>query len=236
MFWDNWADKYEDHYNLDRKSSRVRLMRKVELLIKETGMCKGKTVLEVGYGTGIFTEQFDKTGARIIGIDISPKMQEVALRKKLVNTSLFIRNAEDTQFPSNYFDIATGAYVLQWLQMDNFFSEMNRVLKPDGKLVVLAKNGENPLTFIEQLKFTVKYIMNDSVFSDIVIAGNIVQRLKRHGFVNINIKPIEFTHWRWMNNVLENIPIIRNIAGSLVISAEKHKTTLEHQELLGRVE
>jgi ubiquinone/menaquinone biosynthesis C-methylase UbiE len=221
-FWNEWSKTYDKHYMLNQKKSIVRLNRKANLVIQEAQINNNSKVLEVGCGTGVYTSMFAQMKADFTAIDISPQMIDVCKKKQILNEKkLIVMDAEQMDFYGDSFDTVIGCYILQWLQMSRFFHEVNRVLKPHGKLVLLAKNGKNPLTFIDQVIFTARYVLKDSVFSDIVLDDNIRKRLEFNGFINIKIIPIEFTYNRRINSILESIPIVKNITGSLLISAEK---------------
>jgi SAM-dependent methyltransferase len=105
----------------------------------------GGRVLDFGVGTGAFSLALaGKVAAplRIEGVELSPS---VILRASLnldragVETRLHLRDAKDLPFEENTFDAVIGAPVLEHLD-DPFagLSEMVRVLKPGGPLVVVA--------------------------------------------------------------------------------------------------
>ena len=105
----------------------------------------GGRVLDFGVGTGAFSLALaGKVVAplRIEGVELSPS---VLLRASLnldragVETRLHLRDAKDLPFEDNTFDAVIGAPVLEHLD-DPFagLSEMVRVLKPGGPLVVVA--------------------------------------------------------------------------------------------------
>jgi demethylmenaquinone methyltransferase / 2-methoxy-6-polyprenyl-1,4-benzoquinol methylase len=79
----------------------------------------------------------------IIGIDISDGMLELG-RKKVTNLgleniiSLLNGDSETINFPDNSFDAVTVAFgVRNFQQLEKGLSEIKRVLRPGGKLVVL---------------------------------------------------------------------------------------------------
>ena len=105
----------------------------------------GGRVLDLGVGTGAFSLALaGKVVAplQIDGVELSPS---VLLRASLnldragVEARLHLRDAKDLPFEENTFDAVIGAHVLEYLD-DPFAgpSEMVRVLKPGGPLVVVA--------------------------------------------------------------------------------------------------
>jgi demethylmenaquinone methyltransferase/2-methoxy-6-polyprenyl-1,4-benzoquinol methylase len=102
-------------------------------------------VLDVATGTGdvaILMNKMLKPG-KITGIDISEGMLEVG-RKKLdklgLNNNIVLKkgDSETIEFADNTFDAITVAFgVRNFQNLETGLSEMLRVLKPGGKLVVL---------------------------------------------------------------------------------------------------
>lgn len=113
--------------------------------IKQLKELHPKLVLDVATGTGdvaIMTHQMLKP-EKIIGIDISEGMLEAG-KKKVEKLSLSDAielqpgDSETINYPANTFDAITVAFgVRNFENLEKGLSEMLRVLKPGGKLVVL---------------------------------------------------------------------------------------------------
>jgi demethylmenaquinone methyltransferase / 2-methoxy-6-polyprenyl-1,4-benzoquinol methylase len=104
-----------------------------------------KKILDVATGTAdvaIMTTGILKAD-KIIGIDISDGMLEIGRQKVakagLANTiELLNGDSETIKFDDNSFDAVTVAFgVRNFQQLEKGLSEIRRVLKPGGKLVVL---------------------------------------------------------------------------------------------------
>jgi ubiquinone/menaquinone biosynthesis C-methylase UbiE len=110
------------------------------------------TVLDVGTGTGIvplaMAEHIGSQG-KIVGIDLSDGMlamaREKTLRKGLQGQIEFLKmDAESLEFPDNSFDAAISLYALHHFpNPGKALSEINRVLKPGGSVVVAV--GSSPV-------------------------------------------------------------------------------------------
>ena len=92
---------------------------------------KGKTVMDIGTGTGAWAANFKLAGAEyVVGIDFAEKMLKKA---KLQYPEMeFVKgNAENlSHFADNTFDIVTASFVLHGVKADkraNILSEMKRV-------------------------------------------------------------------------------------------------------------
>jgi len=90
------------------------------------------TVLDIGCGTGFFTEKFQSNTR--IGIDISIG-NAAAARKLSDNVLVAVADAQCLPFQSNSFDLIFVSGVLEHFQnLDAFYMEVNRILKKNGRV------------------------------------------------------------------------------------------------------
>ncbi len=119
---------------------------------------KNDLVLEVACGTGRgFLEIAKFTDKKIIAMDLSEKMLQKAERKikkyHLENKiEITIGNARELPFQDNKFDVLYNSYMFDLIdlsEMPAVINEFKRVLKPDGKLVLvnLSKNREQKILY-----------------------------------------------------------------------------------------
>jgi demethylmenaquinone methyltransferase/2-methoxy-6-polyprenyl-1,4-benzoquinol methylase len=120
-------------------------------------------VLEVAVGSGhTFLEISKLVGKNeiISGIDLSQKMLKLTQNKlEELNHSNFDLQVADSRklpFENNTFDVIYNAYMLDLIALDEMpkiLSEFQRVLKSNGRLVLLnmSKKNENQTTFREKL-------------------------------------------------------------------------------------
>ena len=93
----------------------------------------GKTILDIGTGTGAWGVLFLKKGAKAVtGADFSHKMLKQA-KSKHRDMNFIIADAKNlSDIPDNSFDIATASYVLHGTKTDirkQILAEMKRVAK-----------------------------------------------------------------------------------------------------------
>ncbi len=112
----------------------------VELLLAK----KPQKILDVATGTGDLAIALSKTHAKeIVGIDISEGMLDIGKKKVKKsqwgkNIKMEIGDSENIDYPANYFDVVTVAFgVRNFENLDKGLSEILRVLRPGGNLVIL---------------------------------------------------------------------------------------------------
>ncbi len=114
--------------------------------IELSGVRPGNRVLDIAGGTGDLTRKFASivgpTGEVVLA-DINDSMLKVGrdrlLDKGVAGNVQFVQaDAEKLPFPDNHFDMVSVAFGLRNMtHKDEALKEMNRVLKPRGRLLVL---------------------------------------------------------------------------------------------------
>jgi ubiquinone/menaquinone biosynthesis C-methylase UbiE len=102
----------------------------------------GKAVLDVGCGSGIYAEWLAARGARVTGLDASPRMLDLARRN--VSAGHFLRHdlRDPLPIPDESFDVAVCALVLDYIdELAPVYRELHRVLTGGG---VLACSFSHP--------------------------------------------------------------------------------------------
>jgi ubiquinone/menaquinone biosynthesis C-methylase UbiE len=77
--------------------------------------------------------------------DVSIKNARKKSRKKRVSAGFFVRDAENTGFSENSFDIIFEQGSLHHLNLDNAYREIARILKPDGRVYCVEALKYNPV-------------------------------------------------------------------------------------------
>ena len=101
-------------------------------------------VLDIACGTGDFTIEIARklpAGSQVMGVDISEGMMQIGkekIRRAGVDAEMTIADCESLPYEPNTFDrIAVGFGVRNFERLELCLEEMYRVLKTDGKLVIL---------------------------------------------------------------------------------------------------
>ncbi len=107
---------------------------------------KNKKVLEIGCGTGYWTEFFVQKGFSVTAIDIAEKMLEKAEKKNLKNVEFLKADVLQLPFKDNSFENIFAVTSLEFTEnQPKAFSEIFRVLKKDGYLLVGGLNAKSEL-------------------------------------------------------------------------------------------
>ena len=123
--------------------------------IKELRELKPQRVLDVATGTAdlaITTWKYLQPG-KIIGIDISEGMLQLGrqkIAKLLLNNHIELQkgDSEAINFPDNSFDAITAGFgVRNFQNLEKGLSEMYRVIKPGGKVVILEFSKPRKIWF-----------------------------------------------------------------------------------------
>lgn len=143
-FFDKEADKFlrafdEHKFTYDPDESMPRSHVFLYSLFDDIA---GKKILDCCCGHGIATVRLAKKGALVSGLDISPKMLELAGRNVSLNNvsdrvDLHLMSVQEMAFPANTFDYAVGLGALHHLNLESAGREISRVLKPGGRAVFL---------------------------------------------------------------------------------------------------
>lgn len=95
---------------------------------------KGARWLDVGCGTGVFTELILKHGAPQSVSAVDPSPQQIAFaRQKNMSATFHVGDALSLPFDDEQFDVVASALVFHFLpDRAKAFAEMRRVLRPGG--------------------------------------------------------------------------------------------------------
>lgn len=125
-----------------------------------------ETILDIATGTGDLAILMANSSAKkIIGLDISAGMLEVGKKKiaqKLLSNKIemVLGDSENIPFADNYFDAVTVAFgIRNFEHLEKGLSEILRVLKPNGKLVILETSVPEKFPYKQGYHLYTKYIL-----------------------------------------------------------------------------
>ncbi|WP_397539351.1 class I SAM-dependent methyltransferase [Rummeliibacillus pycnus] len=127
-------------------------------------------VLDIGCGTGQ-TAAFlaNHFGCKVTAIDINPIMIEKA-KKRFENDELDIKvilgDIQDLSFEDHSFDLIVSESVISFTDIDKTLSELSRVLKEDGSMMMIEMTAEQTLSEDLQEKVSNLYGINKILNED----------------------------------------------------------------------
>lgn len=103
------------------------------------------TVLDVGCGPGMMAEYCVEKDFKFFGIDISEKMIDECINRfgHMNSTHFSVGKLQKLDFSDAFFDVVLCMGVLEYIdaaELDDAVSEMARVLKPGGTIIVSLMN------------------------------------------------------------------------------------------------
>lgn len=145
----------------------------IKILARE----KPSFILDIATGTGdLAFEALKLNPEKIIGVDISEGMlavgrEKVKKRNLTHKIELQLGDSENLVFEANYFDAAMAAFgVRNFENLVKGLSEMHRVLKPGGRIVILEFSKPAGFPFKQVYNFYFKQIL--PVFGKIISKDN----------------------------------------------------------------
>jgi SAM-dependent methyltransferase len=117
-------------------------------------LAAGERVLDLGSGAGtdsLIAAQMIGPDGKVTGIDMTPAMLEKARgaagAMRITNVEFLESEAERLPFPDESFDVVISNGVIDLIpDKDAVFSELNRVLRPGGRLQIADVTIQNPVS------------------------------------------------------------------------------------------
>ncbi len=190
--FDNFASQYDVYNNLISWGTHHFVK---ALCLNLLEIEQNSKILDLCTGTGDIARELQKRvpNAKIFGLDISEKMLEIA-QEKSNNIEFKKGSISEIPFESELFDIITISFGLRNVSdKEKAFSEMHRVLKPNGQLLHIdlgkpdnfAQKIFNLNTFIAKKFFTKK--MPSEVFLNSIenfySPKELIQQFEKNGFM-----------------------------------------------------
>jgi ubiquinone/menaquinone biosynthesis C-methylase UbiE len=102
------------------------------------GNVLNKTVLDLGCGAGENSVLLARRATKVVGLDISPDLVEIAQRRAQVQgqtVQFIVTSAYATGLPLESIDVVFGEAILHHLDLEHAANEIRRILRPGGYAV-----------------------------------------------------------------------------------------------------
>ena len=212
-------------------AGQLRAKRRAERIIAAANLRPGMRVLEIGCGTGNFTEIFAQTGAHITAVDISSELVDLARSRHLPENVTVMCAAFEELDTNQPFDAVIGSSILHHLDIQQAVQQIYKLLRSGGVMAFAEPNMLNPQVMVQKNIPWIKARLGDSPDETAFFRWQIKRILLNAGFSNVVVEPLDWLHPgvppAWIRAVLgletglEKIPFIREFAGSLYFHALK---------------
>jgi len=194
----------------------------------------GESLLEIGAGSGLWTQHLtsvlrgeNPVTAAIFNADLA----EEAVTRQLPNTSAALVTDLDADLPAESFDYVIGTAILCHDKYSENLSQIYRLLKPGGRLLFFEANYWNPQVLAKSLVPRLGRWAGNARCQVGMRKYRLMQAASHQGFTDIEIIPYDIVHPRTPRSlvptiqqtafVLEHVPGLREVCGTLYIWAKK---------------
>ena len=148
----NWAKNYDEY------ATNISIIVEKDVLIKKMNPQRREVILDLGCGTGRYVKELSEKCRKIIGVDFSKEMLEVA---KVKNPNVEFYQKDITKrlpFKNNTFDKIISSLVFSHLtDISKPLKECRRILKKSGKLFITDFPGGSTIDW-KSIKYKKKII------------------------------------------------------------------------------
>lgn len=199
----------------------------------------GDALLEVGCGGGLLAIELARRGRRVLGVDVSARILELARRRARGASDLTFAIARGTDIPADdgSFDFAYSVEVLEHLHAEDVIAhlrEVYRVLTRGGRYWLLTPNRLDGVTSPD--RFGVGVDASDDIHLKEWTYSELAGELRRAGFISLR-SPWRNTSFMWLPLMpaswfaaAERLPLaivghrmVRSVAGIVACSVVARK-------------
>jgi SAM-dependent methyltransferase len=191
-------------------------------MVDAAGELAGKRVLDLGCGSGDLTVLLALAGARVIGVDLSPGMVDVARRRVQsfvpdAEAEFAAAPAEQLPLGDGSVDVILGRFILHHLDVPRAAKECARVLAPGGQALFVENSGRNPLLMFARDRLAGRFgIPRYGTVDERPLSENDVRALREHlaglrleypvfDFFTIFDRQVLRHRWRWSSRLLRKL-------------------------------
>jgi 2-polyprenyl-3-methyl-5-hydroxy-6-metoxy-1,4-benzoquinol methylase len=213
-------------------AGQMRARRRAEMIVVGAGLQPNMRALEIGCGTGMFTEMFAQSGAHLVAVDLSGELLRKARERGLPQERVqFVEKPFEACDVEGPFDAIIGSSLLHHLDLDAALPRIYQLLKPGGVMSFAEPNMLNPQIMVQKNIPWIKKRMGDSPDETAFVRWGFRARLAKVGFNDIQIAPFDWLHpgtpaslisvVSRIGSLMERVPGLREFAGSLYIRGRR---------------
>ena len=188
------AEGEEHVWGWSTPAGRIRADRRGRFLTEAAGLGPGVRCLELGCGTGEFTERLAATEADIVAVDLSEATASLARARTGGRAEVVVGNIETGEGIVGRFDAIVGVSVLHHVDLDACFAHTFSHLRPGGRFAFSEPNMANPQVWLERHLGLVRRLRHVTPHETAFRADELRARFERAGLVVDVCEPFEFLH------------------------------------------
>jgi SAM-dependent methyltransferase/CTP:molybdopterin cytidylyltransferase MocA len=194
----------------------------------------GETVLELGAGSGLWTTHLASTlrgESTITAAVFNEHLATQASQRELPGTCVALVRDLASDLPADTFDYIVGTGILCHDKYAENLRAIYRLLKPGGRVLFFEANYWNPQVLVKSVVPPIGRWAGNAECQVGLRKYRLMRTAGHCGFTDIDIIPYDIVHPRTPRRLiptikgsayaLEHIPGVREICGTLYISAKK---------------
>jgi ubiquinone/menaquinone biosynthesis C-methylase UbiE len=122
--------------------------RLIDAFVDLSKLPPGLRIVDLGCGSGVFTNVLQRRGYRCTGVDLNPKLIKIA-QSKFPDIEFIEGDVEYLPFPDNIFDgVLLSGLVHHFPDPSRCAGEVFRILRPGGRFFAFDPNRMNPFMYL----------------------------------------------------------------------------------------
>jgi 2-polyprenyl-3-methyl-5-hydroxy-6-metoxy-1,4-benzoquinol methylase len=225
------ADDLERVWGWSGPAGRIRAQRRADFLISAAGLAPGVRALELGAGTGIFTEQLAASGCELVAVELSEATAERCRERVGDRAEVVVGNVETGEgLEGRTFDAIVGVSVLHHVNMPLCLENTFSLLRAGGRFAFSEPNMANPQVWAMKNVDFVARRLHETEHETAFRVRELRALFEDAGFDVTTCEPFEFLHpftperliraVLGIERALERTPL-RAIAGSIRVAGTR---------------
>jgi ubiquinone/menaquinone biosynthesis C-methylase UbiE len=222
-------DQFGKHSQAYAKSSALSNQKNLRHIIELTAPSKKDRLLDVATGTGFLAFEFAKHVREVVAIDFTDEMLAIAkqytIDESVGNITFETADVELLPFGGSSFDIVSCRFAFHhFLHPETAISEMARVLRPGGKIVIsdIVSSEDNAKS---EYQNEMERLRDPSHVKHYPASG-ILQMLEDHGFDIQSSEdwPVDFGFDEWISMSGPDAGSVKRVK-EMMLAATEHELT-----------
>ena len=138
--WGKVANWYDNLLEKEDKTYQKTLI--LPNLLRLLEIKRGEVILDLACGQGFFSREFEKLGAKVIAIDLSTELIDLAKKHNNKSIQYHVSTADNLDFLKNN-SIDKTVIILSLQNIENVsgvLKECNSILKPNGSILIVLNH------------------------------------------------------------------------------------------------